>query len=318
MKIHHLLGSTVGAAATLTLANANEIDINEDISRARLQLQRGDTRTTYTRQSHPTRDLRAVPQTRASSTRASHEEETVMAKAAKKKSKSSKAGEAMTDDEEDIGSSKSAKSSSTHGKSDKMNSKSGKSSKDAYYIGPVGCPGHCVDVSGVNFMSGNLDNVLKPCDNDSKDQKWRIHSDDTFVKMESMTYPNMCIAIENKMNCSDVAANLILGDCDDHESMWYFTGGELISAYCWVNGFTNAMGAYPGVNSICDPGLFGIEGSLLTPVIRGDVFMFIDEEMIQTNEGLTTPFPSPFPSYFPTSSPTTQTGTPTASPAEGN
>eukprot|EP00956_Cyclotella_meneghiniana_P024976 scaffold51136_cov56-Cyclotella_meneghiniana.AAC.5 len=260
MKIHHLLFSTVGAAATLTLANANKIDIKEDISRA------------------------------------------VMAKVAK----SSKAGKATTDDEEDIGS-KSAKSS-----------KSGKLSKDAYYIGPVGCPGHCVDVSGVNFMSGNLDNVLKPCDKDSEDQKWRIHFNDTFVKMESMAYPNMCIAIEDKMDCSDVAANLILRDCDVHESMWYFTGGELISSYCWVNGFTNVMGAYPGVNSICDPGLFGIEGSLLTPVIRGDVFMFINEEMIQSNEGLT-PFPSPFPtSYFPTSSPTIQTRIPTASPDEGN
>lgn len=313
MKVYHLLGSTAAAASTLTQANASEIDINEDISRARLQ--REDIGTTYTRQFNPTRDLRAVPQTRASSTRASHEEEPVMAKAAKKKSKSSKAGEAMIDDEEGNGSSKSAKTSNIHGKSDKMNSKSGKSSKDAYYIGPVGCPGHCVDISGINFLTGELDDVLKPCDNDSKDQRWRIHSDDTFVKMESMTYPNMCIAMEDKEAC--VGSYLILGDCDDHESMWYFTGGELISAYCWVNGFTNAMGAINEGNSNCDPGLIGFEGSF-SQVIRADIFMFIDEEMIKTNEGNRTTSPTIFPSYFPTYSPTTSTNTPSASPAEGN
>ena len=189
-------------------------------------------------------------------------------------------------------------------KSSKRGGSDGKSGKatDAYYIGPISCPNHCVDVSGVNFMTGLLNNAIKTCDNQSQDQKWIVHNDDTFVKLESHSYPNMCIQVENQSTC--VGGTLVLGDCSDHESMWYFTGGQLISAYCWVQGQTNVMGVnYNEDKRSCDAAL-NAYGGANSQVIRADMFMFIDERMIQGDNNAGTSPPTISVSYFPTKSPT--------------
>ena len=298
MKVQLLLGS---AAATIALANGSEIDKNEDLSRYRLPDSRARGRL-----SNEGRDLRAVPRTSFGSTRKSHDEEASMSKASKKSSKTAKADEDMPSNENLAPSSKSSKSPESgdnSAKSAKTNGgKSGKSSKEAYYLGPISCPGHCVDVSGVNFVTGELNNVLKPCDNESQDQTWIVHNDDTFVKVESVVYPGMCIGIENRNACAG-GFTLSLGDCEDHESMWYFTGGQLMSAYCWVNGYTNIMGVLT-TSSSCNPGLFGFEGAD-NAVVRGDLFMFIGQDMIQAGRPTTESSYAPTysPTYFPTSSP---------------
>lgn len=287
MKVQLALGS-----AAVALTNANEMNTNEDLARHRLQ--------PLTSRSHPSdlaRDLRSAPQVRAG-----HDEaEVSMSKASK--TSSSKAAKPDSGNDMDSKSGKSGGGSFTSSKSNK-DSKSGKSSKELYYLGPLACPGHCVDISGINFMTGELTDVLKSCDNDSIDQHWIVHNDDTFVKIESRVYPNECISV-NKDYCSTFGSTLILEDCSEHTSMWYFTGGQLLSAYCWVNGFTNVMGTYVD-GAQCYPGLYGFEGSDEN-VKRADLFMFIDERMIEDRPSVTDDMmavPTPVPTYFPTEIPT--------------
>ena len=287
----------LSAAATAALTSATELNA-EDISRHMLQHRQASARSIPDNESDNPRDLRAAPSREADGSSMQR------SKSSKTNGKTDAAGY-----ETSSKSGKVADNGNTGSKSSKTgggNSKSGKSSKDAYYLGPISCPGRCVDVSGVDFMTGELSNVLKPCDNESREQTWRIHNDDTFVKVESMVYPGECIGIMNKAGCNGQSA-LVLGSCDDHESMWYFTGGQLVSAYCWVNGYTNAMNVIPNGNS-CSPGLYGFEGSN-DAVFRSDVFMFIDQEMIQDSDITPSPtasftyIPTLSPSYYPTSSP---------------
>jgi hypothetical protein len=154
-------------------------------------------------------------------------------------------------------------------------------------------------------MTGLLDNAIRLCDNQSSDQKWIVHNDETFVKLESHSYPNMCIQVENKSTCT--GGTLVLGDCSDHESLWYFTGGQLISAYCWVKGQTNIMGISIGNRGQCDPALGAYEGREVE-VFGEDMFMFIDERMIAGDaNGVTSPTFSP--TYLPTYSPGNDDGT---------
>jgi hypothetical protein len=286
MKVQLLLGSTA-----IALSNANEINTDEDLARHRLQ-----TPTSHSHPSERTRDLRAVPQDKAG------HDEVSMSKASKKTD--SKSSKPDSGNDIDSKSGKSGGGSFTSSKSNK-DSKSGKSSKDPYYLGPLACPGRCVDISGINFMTGALTDVLKPCDNDSIDQHWIVHNDDTFVKIESRVYPNECISI-HKDHCSDFGSDLILGDCEEHASMWYFTGGQLVSAYCWVNGYTNVMGAFTD-GAQCYPGLYGFEGSD-EYIERADLFMFIDSRMIEDKPSVTDDddmvMPSPIPTYYPSYSPT--------------
>jgi hypothetical protein len=296
MKVQLFLGSAV-AAATISLSSGSEIDTDSDLSRHRLQ-------NNHVGNNQPSdgdrRELNAVPSTR-SFVSAKKQEETSM--------KSGKTGKMMTkasktsEDEK----SKAGKDPSSS-KSGKMSGgKSGKTSKDAYYIGPISCPGRCIDVSGVNIKTGEMTDVLKACDNESKDQTWKIHNDDTFVKMESTLYDGMCIGIANRDSCES-ATYLVLGDCEHHESMWYFTGGQLISAYCWVNGYTNSITVSGGGSGQCDSGLYGYQDAFY--VSQPDIFMFIDEEMIapaeMPTEEPTIPTASPtfWPSYVPTQIPT--------------
>ncbi|KAL3803128.1 hypothetical protein HJC23_003403 [Cyclotella cryptica] len=308
MKVQLLLGSAAGAAMVM----ANEDPSKAQSSPRSLQHEhsiRERFASNAGSSSFQNRDLLAVPRTRPSDNARKQDSSGTDASITPiTTAKSAKTGQDTSGGDDVAG--KTGKATGTSGsKNGKGGSKSGKASEDAYYIGPLSCPNQCVDVSGVDFLSGLLSNAIRRCDNESIDQRWKVHNDETFLKIESMTYPDMCIAIRDRTSCS--GGTLALGDCADHESMWYFTGGQLISAYCWVNGFTNVMGVIPNVGGRCDPSLNGYPGTD-SLVVRADVFMFIDDNSIMgnvptqqpTNENyFPTASPTFMPSYFPTKSP---------------
>lgn len=191
------------------------------------------------------------------------------------------------------------------GKSSSLKSgKSGKSSGDVFYVAPFSCPNHCIDADGANFKSGAFDSAMRKCDNDKVSQQWIVHQDGTFVKLESVTFSGYCISIDwemsdGKHSISDVCdavttdvgdntvgSELILGSCDSHTSSWYFTGGQLLSAFCWTKGYSASMGAsLSNANGgDCSDDLRVWGGSSLQ-LWREDIFMFIAEDTILAGGG---------------------------------
>ncbi|KAL7484480.1 hypothetical protein ACHAW6_010123 [Cyclotella cf. meneghiniana] len=313
MKVQLLLGSAAGAA----VAMANEDPSTAQSSPRALQLEHGIRErfaSTSAASSFQNRHLleisRARPSTDARNQNSSATTASITPMTA---TKAAKTDQDIPEGDAAAGKTGKVTGTSSGGKTGKGGSsggKSGKSSQDAYYMGPLSCPNQCVDASGVDFLSGLLTNVIRRCDNESIDQKWQVHNDETFLKIESMAYPDLCIAISDRSSCG--GGVLALGNCADHESMWYFTGGQLISAYCWVNGFTNVMGVIPNAGGNCSPSLNGFPGADYY-VIRADFFLFIDENSIMGNVPtqeptypyyLPTASPTYMPSYIPTKSPT--------------
>ncbi|EJK51592.1 hypothetical protein THAOC_29224 [Thalassiosira oceanica] len=129
-------------------------------------------------------------------------------------------------------------------KSDKPDtrSKSGKSGKsESYHIAPFSCPGQCIDAEGADYETGELSSAVQACNvhgSHGYTQQWLIHQDTTFVKAESYAYEGQCIGVvyEPGDSAEDIKgaceyAELALRPCDSPSTNWYFTGGQLLSAF---------------------------------------------------------------------------------------
>ena len=124
-------------------------------------------------------------------------------------------------------------------------SKSSKTPKSGHeetlFLVPFSCPRKCVDIDS---NSTKLENAIQDCDVHEETQQWNIHYKDEFMKFEGYTSDekNWCIGVENLVTCKNSTSLLSLVPCkDDQRSDWYFTGGQLLSAYCWINGVASAM-----------------------------------------------------------------------------
>ncbi len=122
---------------------------------------------------------------------------------------------------------KSAKNKKLPGNS----SKSSKSDFKGMYLLPFGCPRLCVD-GAYAPNSDELNGAIQGCDLSEETQEWKIHYDNEIMKFEG--YPEheegYCIGVDSA--CGE-KSTLSLVECEEPESEWYFTGGQLVSAYCW-------------------------------------------------------------------------------------
>jgi len=124
-----------------------------------------------------------------------------------------------------------------------------KSSKSAYYndvmfLVPFECPRKCVD--GVyQPNSSTLGSAVQDCNVMEDTQQWNIHYNDQFMKFEGHASfeKHWCIGVDSLATCKTSKAPLSFVPCDDPRSDWYFTGGRLISGYCWVNNVSSVMSA---------------------------------------------------------------------------
>ena len=221
----------------------------------------------------------------------------------------------------------------TSAKSDKSNtkSKSGKSELDTYHIAPFSCAGQCIDAEGADYGTGELSSAVRACNvhgSHRHTQQWIIHQDTTFVKAESYAYEGQCIGVDYEPGDSkeDIQgacdfAELALRPCDSPSTNWYFTGGQLLSAFCWLNGVTSAMGVfYDYEESGCREDLSLYSGATNT-LLREDTFLFVDSNVMAMMED-SRPIPpddgpGEGPLYFPTLNPTlSPTLLPTLNPTD--
>lgn len=209
-------------------------------------------------------------------------------------------------------------------KSDKPDtrSKSGKSGKsESYHIAPFSCPGQCIDAEGADYETGELSSAVQACNvhgSHGYTQQWLIHQDTTFVKAESYAYEGQCIGVvyEPGDSAEDIKgaceyAELALRPCDSLSTNWYFTGGQLLSAFCWLNGVSSIMGVYYLSETVgCAGDLSSYSGNI-DPLQREDTFLFIESDVMammevssRSIEDVPENFPTTFPTYFPSLSPT--------------
>ena len=213
------------------------------------------------------------------------------------------------------------KKSNRSGKSDKSvaGSKTGKSGKsgksESYHIAPFSCPGRCIDAEGADYNSGELSNAVQSCNVDGSHgytQQWLVHQDTTFVKVESYAYEGQCIGVfyEPGDSAEDIEgacgfgedAELALRPCDSTSTNWYFTGGQLLSAFCWLNGFSSTMAI--GVDKRkCSGDLVLYGGNSFGDLSREDTFLFVESDVMALME-IETRRPTQSPTLYPTLNPT--------------
>ena len=142
-----------------------------------------------------------------------------------------------------------------------------------YYMSPFSCGNMCIDAYGAmssgmgggssGGAGGTFKNAVKPCittNEYSDSQQWLFHQKNDLVQVESYAYKGKCIAINYdgnmyqdavEQNCNK--GTLALMPCDTLASRWYFTGGELLSYFCWSRGFsTNMAVAYNTTEAKCN------------------------------------------------------------------
>lgn len=126
--------------------------------------------------------------------------------------------------------------------------KSGKGSKagayDYYYMAPFTCPGKCIDANGA-FDEGELIDAVMPCSMHSmhsRTQQWILHMSSDIVQVESSVDLGKCISVDTvpdtKVACSGGTLKLL--SCDNPASLWYFSGAQLLSSFCWAHGSVSA------------------------------------------------------------------------------
>ena len=118
----------------------------------------------------------------------------------------------------------------------------------SYFMSPFSCGTMCIDASDAGINSGKLNKAVVGCKPEYQPQQWILHQNHDLVQIESSAYKNKCIAIDYsptyyrnqmEMNCNE--GILVLMSCDSPASRWYFTGGELLSFFCWSRGFSSNM-----------------------------------------------------------------------------
>mmetsp|Transcript_11457 Transcript_11457/g.23774 ORF Transcript_11457/g.23774 Transcript_11457/m.23774 type:complete len:318 (+) Transcript_11457:229-1182(+) len=192
--------------------------------------------------------------------------------------------------------------------------------QEMYYITPFSCSGQCIDAEmAIVQQSNQLSDAVVDCSNFSVSQLWTVNQDETFVTVESAAHPGSCISIDyiegdDAMRIQAMCAGsvLTLGPCDEDSAEWYFTGGQLLSGFCWKNGISSNMGVfYDFTRNKCEPQLESY-GSASGPFYREDSFMFFNSNVY---------FPPPpgggptvFPTAFPTGEPTIENTIPTYNP----
>uniref|UniRef100_A0A7S2LM52 Ricin B lectin domain-containing protein n=1 Tax=Skeletonema marinoi TaxID=267567 RepID=A0A7S2LM52_9STRA len=182
---------------------------------------------------------------------------------------------------------KAAKSSSPNA------SKSGKSSKAGeYFMAPFSCPQKCISGQNYAMLSGEIDNAVMVCDASNEYQMWKVHIDGTFLKFESVAHNDegMCLAVGEE--CSGL---LGLADCNDPETKWFETGGQLLSASCWNQGISAAL----SVDAECKD-LTVDAGSSDDPITRLQTFMLLESDFV---ESIIVPSQAPSVSLAPTVTP---------------
>ena len=167
-------------------------------------------------------------------------------------------------------------------------SKSSKVDYNGMYLLPFGCPGKCVQEKyepGETELTG----AIKECNLSEDSQEWMIHYYDEIMKFEGYEM-GWCIGVDNA--CDD--SELYLVDCDEPESEWYFTGGKLISGFCWSH---RGQSKVLSVDSTC------AELELSDTVDPEGMFMLVGQEFIASIPGTEAPSLSLAPSLSPAPSP---------------
>ena len=163
------------------------------------------------------------------------------------------------------GSGKSGNSGSSWWQSDSKSNKTPKSTwgddwkshhdKEEFFLVPYICPRKCVEYVPDDTTSSIL---LQDCNVHDDHQKWYVNYHEQFMKFESSSEKGSCIGIGDGDSGRDVCGNpdyddmdfdyndtppppLKLVDCDNERTDWYFTGGQFISSYCWIRGYSAAM-----------------------------------------------------------------------------
>ena len=183
----------------------------------------------------------------------------------------------------------------TSAKANKKMSKSSKMSKagllpgeDMFYITPFSCANKCLDAP--MEAGGELNDAVVDCHNDMASQKWIIHQDEygTFVKIESHVHEGFCISVDYEESDSETRIeqacsnynNLRLYPCESDAANWYFTGGQLLSGFCWMNGMSTNMGVFSDeYTRQCSSAVETITQSS-GAFVRDDTFMFFNSESI--------------------------------------
>jgi len=155
-----------------------------------------------------------------------------------------------------------------------------------YYILPSACPNECV-TSNVTPDTREFTDALKPCVADEKSHEWLVHSDGSYVMIESYDQPHMCMGVDYEAGDDQALlattcynGELVLRDCDDeYGTEWYFTGGQLVSALCWRAGVSSTMTVFLDGDSNddvreCqkDVAVWGANGEAL---LKADTFLFV-------------------------------------------
>jgi len=168
-------------------------------------------------------------------------------------------------------------------------SKSSKVDYNGMYLLPFGCPGKCVQEE---YKPGEfeLEEAILECDLSNAKQEWMIHYYDEIMKFEGYEM-GYCIGVDNA--CDDSKLSLV--HCDEPESEWYFTGGKLISGFCWSH---RGQSKVLSVDSGC------AQLELSDTVDPEDMFMLVGQEFIATIPGASeAPSLSLAPSLSPAPSP---------------
>ncbi|KAL7534710.1 hypothetical protein ACHAXR_006039 [Thalassiosira sp. AJA248-18] len=215
--------------------------------------------------------------------------------------------------------------------------KSGKSSKEeekektpsTYYLAPFSCAKMCIDADGADFGTGELNKAISTCTIDDADtQHWMLHEQHDMIQVESLAYKGKCIGVNyepgDRMKrvqemCHD--GILALLPCNDPATSWYFTGGQLLSFFCWSRGVSAKMSVSydEDEEKYCHDELrtynSGVGKNM--SITQSNDFMFVttqDMEMMNPPPISDTDYPTSEPTFYPSYSPTiSPTYVPTAS-----
>jgi len=200
-------------------------------------------------------------------------------RADRKKSKSSKTGEDGEDEGPD------GEDGSKSGKS--MDSDSEERGEEVinpeFLIAPFSCPRKCLDGAGTN-ADMELNSTIMECNPNTMTHKWSVDEIGSVIKIENVGRPGLCISAfylpgdserDIEMACTD--GTLALLNCTQASSEWYFTGGQLLSQFCWDNGVSASMSVTIDDNNVCVGDIYaegtGGSGDMIW---RTDTFLFLD------------------------------------------
>lgn len=152
---------------------------------------------------------------------------------------------------------------------------------------PSACPGECITSQVTGDTHEFMDSV-RPCQEDAESHMWLVHSDGSYVMIESYDQPHMCVGVDYEpgddapmlaQTCYN--GELVLRDCnDDYGTEWYFTGGQLVSAMCWGAGLSSMMTVFLEDDSgdevqACRKEV-AVWGANDEAVLKADTFLFVN------------------------------------------